>query len=99
MDLTKATEAQLLRLKDDLISDIQNLKGKSQKKKATFALKTLAKTVFVAGTVTAALFFPPAIVIAALGVGVALVDGGSSTIENLREIKKGKADKGKKKDD
>ena len=37
MDLTKATEAQLLRLKDDLISDIQNLKGKSQKKKATFA--------------------------------------------------------------
>ena len=57
MDVTKSTEESLLRLKDDLIADIKKLKGKSQKKKALFAAKTLAKTVFVAGTVTAALFF------------------------------------------
>ena len=93
MDLTQATEAQLLRLKDDIAGDIKKLKGKSNKKKAVFALKTFAKTVFVAGTVTAALFFPPAIVIAELGVGVALVDGGQSTVQNIRGIKKSNADR------
>ena len=93
MDITKATEAQLLHLKDDLIGDINRLKNKSNKKKAVFALKTFAKTVFVAGTVTAALFFPPAIVIAALGVGVALVDGGQSTVQNIRGIKKSNVDR------
>ena len=93
MDLTQATEAQLLHLKDDLIGDINRLKNKSNKKKAVFALKTFAKTVFVAGTVTAALFFPPAIVIAALGVGVALVDGGQSTVQNIRGIKKSNVDR------
>ena len=84
MDTTKATETQLMRLKDDIITDINKLKNKSNKKKATFAVKTLAKTIFVAGTVTAALFFPPAMVIAALGIGVALVDGGQSTVQNIR---------------
>ena len=93
MDITKATEAQLLHLKDDLIGDINRLKNKSNKKKVVFALKTFAKTVFVAGTVTAALFFPPAIVIAALGVGVALVDGGQSTVQNIRGIKKSNVDR------
>ena len=93
MDITKATEAQLLHLKDDLISDINRLKNKSNKKKVVFALKTFAKTVFVAGTVTAALFFPPAIVIAAVGVGVALVDGGQSTVQNIRGIKKSNVDR------
>ena len=33
MDITKATEAQLLHLKDDLIADINKLKNKSNKKK------------------------------------------------------------------
>ena len=99
MDITKATEAQLLRLKDDIITDINKLKNKSNKKKVTFALKTFAKTTFVAGTVTAALFFPPAIVIAALGIGVALVDGGNSTVQNIRGIKKSNVDrKGKMND-
>ena len=93
MDITKATESQLLRLKDDLIGDINKLKNKSNKKKAVFALKTFAKTVFVAGTVTAALFFPQAIVIAALGIGVALVDGGQSTVQNIRGIKKSNVDR------
>ena len=93
MDLTQATEAQLLHLKDDLIGDINRLKNKSNKKKAVFALKTFAKTVFVAGTVTAAMFFPPAIVIAALGVGVALVDSGQSTVQNIRGIKKSNVDR------
>ena len=97
MDITKATEAQLMRLKDDITGDINKLKNKSNKKKIVFALKTFAKTTFVAGTVTAALFFPPAIVIAALGVGVALVDGGQSTVKNIRGIKKSNVDrKGKK---
>ena len=96
MDITKATEVQLLRLKDDLITDIQNLKGKSNKKKAVFAAKTFAKTVFVAGTVTAALFFQPAIVIAALGGAVALVDGGNSTVKNIRGIRKSKVEKKEK---
>ena len=99
MDITKATGAQLLSLKDDLIADINKLKNKSNKKKAVFAAKTFAKTVFVAGTVTAALFFPPAIVVAALGVGVALVDGGQSTVQNLRGIRKSNVDrKGKMND-
>ena len=93
MDLTKATESQLLRLKDDITGDIKKLKNKSNKKKVVFALKTLAKTTFVAGTVTAALFFPPAIVIAALGIGVALVDGGQSTVQNIRGIKKSNVDR------
>ena len=93
MDLTQATEAQLLHLKDDLIGDINRLKNKSNKKKTVFALKTFAKTVFVAGTVTAAMFFSPAIVIAALGVGVALVDGGQSTVQNIRGIKKSNVDR------
>ena len=96
MDITKATEAQLLHLKDDLITDINKLKGKSNKEKVMFALKTFAKTAFVAGTVTAALFFPPAIVIAALGVGVALVDGGQSTVQNIRGIKKSNVDRKQK---
>ena len=96
MDITKATEAQLMRLKDDIITDINKLKNKSNKKKAVFALKTLAKTVFVAGTVTAALFFPLAIVIAALGIGVALVDGGQSTVQNIRGIKKSNVDRKQK---
>ena len=82
-----------MHLKDDLIGDINRLKNKSNKKKVVFALKTFAKTVFVAGTVTAALFFPPAIVIAALGVGVALVDGGQSTVQNIRGIKKSNVDR------
>ena len=99
MDITKATEAQLLRLKDDIITDINKLKNKSNKKKAVFAAKTFAKTVFVAGTVTAALFFPPAIVIAALGIGFALVDGGQSTVQNLRGIKKDKTEKEKRQAD
>ena len=93
MDITKATEAQLLHLKDDLIGDINRLKNKSNKKKVVFALKTFVKTVFVAGTVTAALFFPPAIVIAALGVGVAVLDGGQSTVQNIRGIKKSNVDR------
>ena len=96
MDVTKSTEESLLRLKDDLIADIKKLKGKSQKKKALFAAKTLAKTVFVAGTVTAALFFPPAMVIAALGSAVALVDGGKSTVQNIRGIKKSKVERKEK---
>ena len=96
MYITKATEAQLMRLKDDIITDINKLKNKSNKKKAVFALKTLAKTVFVVGTVTAALFFPPAIVIAALGIGVALVDGGQSTVQNIRGIKKSNVDRKQK---
>ena len=99
MDLTKAAEAQLLHLKDDLIADINKLKNKSNKKKAVFALKTFAKIVFVAGTVTAALFFPPAIVVAALGVDVALVDGGQSTVQNIRGIKKDKTEKEKRQTD
>ena len=99
MDLTQATEAQLLRLKDDIVADINKLKNKSNKKKAVFALKTLAKTTFVAGTVTAALFFPPAIVIAALGIGVALVDGGHSTVQNIRGIKKSKTEKEQKQEE
>ena len=82
MNITQTTEEGLLRLKDDLIADIKKLKGKSQKKKALFAVKTLAKTVFIAGTVTAALFFPPAIVIAALCGAVPLVDGRQSTVQN-----------------
>ena len=96
MDITKSTEGDLLRLKDNLIADIKKLKGKSQKKKVLFAAKTLAKTVFVAGTVTAALFFPPAIVIAALGGAVALVDGGKSTVQNVRGIKKSKVERKQK---
>ena len=88
MNITQTTEENLLRLKDDLIADIKKLKGKSQKKKMLFAVETSAKTVFIAGTVTAALFFPPAIIIAALGGVVALVDGGQSTVQNIRGIKK-----------
>ena len=99
MDITKATEAQLMHLKDDLIADINKLKNKSNKKKAVFAAKTFAKVVFVAGTVTASLFFPPAIVIAALGVGVALVDGGQSTVQNIRGVKKSKTEKEQKQAD
>ena len=79
-----------------LLLILKKLKGKSQKKKALFAVKTLAKTVFVAGTVTAALFFPPAIVIAALGGAVALVDGGQSTVQNIRGIKKSKVERKQK---
>ena len=96
MDITKATEAQLLRLKDDIAGDIKKLKDKSNKKKVVFALKTFAKTTFVAGTVTAALFFPLAIVIAALGIGVALVDRGQSTVQNIRGIKKSNVDREQK---
>ena len=62
-------------------------------------MKTFAKATFVAGTVTAALFFPPAIVIAALGVGVALVDGGQSTVQNICGIKKDKTEKEKRQAD
>ena len=62
-------------------------------------LKTLVKTIFVAGTVTASLFFPPAIVIAALGGAVALVDGGRSTVQNIRGIRKDKAEKEKRQAD
>ena len=83
MDITKSTESDLLRLKDDLIAGIKKLKGKSRKKKMVFVVKTLAKTVFVAGTVTAALFFPPSIVVAALGSAVMLLDGGQSTVKNI----------------
>ena len=58
MDITKATEANLIRLKDDIITDIKKLKNNSNKKKAVFAMKTLAKTIFVAGTVRPHCFFP-----------------------------------------
>ena len=50
-----------------------------------FVVKTLAKTVFVAGTVTAALFFPPSIVVAALGGAAMLLDGGQSTVKNVKK--------------
>ena len=93
MDITQATEESLLRLKDDLVNDVKNLKNKSNKKKAVFLVKTLTKAVLVAGGITTALFFPPAIVIAALGGAVALVDMGSSTVTSVRGIKKSKEDK------
>ena len=83
MDITKSSEGDLLRLKDDLIADIKKLKGKSRKKKMVFAVKTLTKTVFVAGTVTAALFFPSSIVVAALGSAAMLLEGGQSTVKNI----------------
>ena len=57
MDLTKATEESLLRLKDDLVNDVKNLKNKSNKKKAVFLAKTLVKSMLVAGGITTALFF------------------------------------------
>ena len=47
----------------------------------------------VAGGITTALFFPPAIVIAALGGAVALVDMSSSTVGSVRGIKKSKVDR------
>ena len=93
MDITQATEESLLRLKDDLVNDVKNLKNKSSKKKAVFLAKTLVKSMLVAGDITTALFFPPAIVIAALGGVVALVDMGSSTVTSVRGIKKFKDDK------
>ena len=88
MDLTQATEESLLRLKDDLVNDVKNLKNKSNKKKAVFLAKTLVKSMLVAGGITTALFFPPAIVIAALGGAVALVDMGSNTVTSVRGIKR-----------
>ena len=93
MDITQASEESLLRLKDDLLNDVKNLKNKSNKKKAVFLVKTLTKAVLVAGGITTALFFPPAIVIAALGGAVALVDMGSSTVTSVRGIKKSTDDK------
>ena len=93
MDLTQATEESLLRLKDDLVNDVKNLKNKSNKKKAVFLAKTLVKSILVAGGITTALFFSPAIVIAALGGAVALVDMGTSTVTSVRGIKKSKEDK------
>ena len=92
MDLTQATEESLLRLKDDLVNDVKNLRNKSAKKKAVFLAKTLVKSMLVAGGITT-LFFPPAIVIAALGGAVALVDMGTSTVTSVRGIKKSKEDK------
>ena len=92
MDISQSTESDLLRLKDDLIADIKKLKGKSQKK-MVFAVKTLAKTVFVTGTVTAALFFPPAIVVAEFGVVVALIDGSQSTVKNVRKMKQSRTER------
>ena len=60
MDVAQATEESLLRLKDDLVNDVKNLKNKSNKKKAVFLAKTLVKGMLVAGGITTALFFPPA---------------------------------------
>ena len=93
MDLTQATEESLLRLKDDLVNDVKNLKNKSNKKKAVFLAKTLVKSMLVAGGITTALFFPPAIVITALGGAVALVDMGSSMVTSVRGIKRSKETK------
>ena len=93
MDLTQATEESLLRLKDDLVNDVKNLKNKSNKKKAAFLAKTLVKSMLVASGITTALFFPPAIVIAALGGAVALVDMGTSTVTSVRGIKRSKETK------
>ena len=93
MNITQATEESLLRLKDDLVNDVKNLKNKSNKKKAILFAKTLVKSMLVAGGVTTTLFFPPAIVIAALGGAVALVDMGTSTVTSVRGIKKSKEDK------
>lgn len=87
MNISQSAEEDLLRLKDDLVANIKKLKGKSRKKKMVFAAKTLAKTVFIAGTVTAALFFPPAIVVAALGGAATLLDGGQSTVRNVRKMR------------
>ena len=82
-----------MRLKDDLVDDVKKLKHKSAKKKAVFLAKTLLKSMLVAGGITTALFFPPAIVIAALGGAVALVDMSSSTVGSVRGIKKSKVDR------
>ena len=57
MNITQSMEEGLLRLKDDLIADIKKLKGKSRKKRVVFAAKAMAKTVFIAGTVTPRYFF------------------------------------------
>lgn len=87
MNISQSTEEDLLRLKDDFVADIKKLKGKSRKKKLAFAAKTFAKVVFIAGTVTAALFFPPAIVVVALGGAATLLDGGQSTVRNVRKMR------------
>ena len=57
MNITQATEEGLLRLKDDLINDVKELKHKSNKKKAVLLAKTLLKSMLVAGGITTALFF------------------------------------------
>ena len=93
MNISQSTEDELLRLKDDLMNGLKELKGKSRKKKMIFAVKTLTKTVFVAGTVTAALFFPAAIVVAAFGVAVALIDGSQSTVKNVRKMKQSRTER------
>ena len=93
MNISQSTEDELLRLKDDLMNGLKKLKGKSRKKKMIFAVKTLTKTVFVAGTVTAALFFPPAIVVTAFGVAVALIDGSQSTVKNVRKMKQSRTER------
>lgn len=89
-NLTELNEQQLDHLKTKLITDVKKFKGKSRKKKLAFALGTLAKTFLIAGTVTASVFFPPSIVIAAIGSVVALIGGGQSAVNNVRDIKKSK---------
>ena len=91
--ISQSAEEDLLRLKDDLMNDLKKLKGKSRKKKMVFAIKTFGKTVFVAGTVTAALFFPPSIVVGVLCGAVALLDGGQSAVNNVRKMKQSRKER------
>ena len=84
------TEEELTELKEELTTELSKMKGNTRRKKLKLIGKTLLKLILIAGGVTVAIVFPSTIVLAALGVVVAVLDGGKGTIKSLKKVKEGK---------
>ena len=81
------TEEELTELKEELTTELSKMKGNTRRKKLKLVGKTLLKLIFIGGGVAVAIVFPSAMVLAALGGVVAVLDGGKGTIKSLRKVK------------
>ena len=84
------TEEELTELKEELATELSKMKRGTRRKKLKLVGKTLLKLVFIGSGVAVAIIFPSAVVLAALGGVVAVLDGGKGTIRSLRKVKEGK---------
>lgn len=81
------TEEELTELRNELSSELSEMKKKTNKKKLKLVGKSLLKLTLIVGGVTVAILFPSTIVLSALGGAVAILYGGRGSAKTLKKVK------------